>query len=256
MRNLFKALLLVIQISAVSYAADSMPSLAPNFMYKHVSSSHLELESNVIASKTDTKLNESVCDKKPSPCIDNQSLTSGEALAAAFALLQLSPPIETATINIPTAMTLLLTSPNAYLSNMSPIQGEACWLQGSGISQLEPINASSGYVLMRWPARKLGIPKDAKLILRMNSPVITAQYLWSDFNCYGSDIARFLLQQVTNWQYSTRRLIINRSGYREILFPNNLKDAVRHRQVGPILEPYLKQAVPQLYKELKTGEIQ
>ena len=100
--------------------------------------------------------------------------------------------------------------------------------------------------------RKLGIPKDAKLVLQMDTPTIAAQFLWRDLTSYGNDIAQFLLHQVANWSNSSRNLIITRLYYREILFPINLKDAVHHDQIGPILEPYLQQAAPQLLKQLKS----
>jgi hypothetical protein len=266
MRNLLKIFLLGIQIPLVSqvvnkthltpkHLATSKQSVAikcikPKLATDLMVDGYMGPRSKVVTGITDIKLQEITPRKEV--VIAEQNLSAGETIAAAFALLKFPPPFEQATIHIPKNMTLLLTSPNAYFSKMSPLHGQAHWLQGNELSQLEPINAPNGYVVLHWPVRKLGIPKDAKLILQMDSPVIAVQYLWSDFTCYGNDITKFLLHQVGNWHYSSRYLNINRSGYREILFPTNIKDGIHHNQVGPILEPYLKQSVPQLFKKLKS----
>lgn len=189
------------------------------------------------------------------PVVDDERLTPGEALAAVFTLLGLPPSFEQAVINIPKSMTLLLTNPHAYLGKMSPLRGEAQWLQSDGRSQLETINVNNGYIRLQWPMRKLGSPKGAKLILKMDNPTIATQFLWSDLICYGNDITKFLLHQVANWHNSCRHLTINRLHYREILFPTNLKDAIHHNQARLILEPYLQQAAPQLLEQLKSEAI-
>lgn len=252
MRNLL-ILLLMIHIQVAGHTT-MIKNAKPKLTSEFTRGCYMGPKSRIVTGVVDTKLNEIAPDNEIKPCIelpiDKQSLTPGEALAAVFALLKFPPPFEQATIKIPIAMTLLLTHPNAYLGKMSPLHGKARWLQGDGQSQLELINAPNGYACIQWPARELGIPNGAKLVLQMDDPVVAAQYLWSDFTCYGYNIARFLLHQVTNWSNSSRSLIINRSGYREILFPTNLKEAVHHNQVRPILEPYLKEAAPQLLKEL------
>ena len=272
MSNLLKILLIVVQIPIASYAVNKTPHLifnklknaslkATNTVTIEQDGSPLGYESTedyrgphskiVTSTIVDIKLNKITSNKEVIESNSN-NLTIGEATAAGFALLKFPPTFEQATIDIPIVLTILLTSPNAYLGKMSPLRGKAHWLQGDDHFLFETIDAPNGYALLRWPANKLGTPKNAKLILQMDSPVIAVQYLWSDFTCYGNDTTQFLLHQVTNWNYSSRYLAINRSGYREILFPTNIKDGVRHNQVGPILEPYLKQAVPQLFEELKS----
>jgi hypothetical protein len=278
MKKLLNILLFVIQVPLVSHTVNKTSRLVPNYpsavipkvvhakaaaIVKRVKpeltsesiiDNYLGPRSRVVTG--DTKLNETVSCETTKPelqlPINKQNLTTGESVAAAFALIKFPPPFEQATIYIPVTMTLLLTSPNAYLGKMSPLCGKARWLQGDGLSRSESVIAPNGYALLYWPARELGVPTNAKLILQMDSPVIAVKYLWSDFTCYGSDITKFLLHQITNWHYSSRYLNINRSGYREILFPTNIKDGVNHRQVGPILEPYLKQAVPQILRQLKN----
>jgi len=193
MRNLLKVLLLGIQIPVASQITNQLPHLFANGLsgvaskavdYKAVMATkyirtrstpepmredYMGPRSNVVTSIADTKLNETISDKQMNPNLDlpfdSQSLIPGETIAAVFDLLKSPPPFEQATINVPTTMTVLLTSPNAYLGKMSPLHGEVRWLQRDGFLHVELVSTSNGYVVIHWPVRKLGIPQNAKLIL-------------------------------------------------------------------------------------------
>lgn len=187
------------------------------------------------------------------PFATSDRLTPNEAFAACYNLLRLPPPFEEATIRFPTNMAILLVDPHAYQGSMSPFSGVATWSQPDGRTHKEPIASRGGYLVLRWPSKALGSPNPGTLNLRMDRPTLATQFLWSDFTLYGSDIPKLLLQQVPNWDTSPRKLDLVRTGYREALFPPTLQAGIHDPAVGPVLEPLLQQAAPQLLHQLKGG---
>jgi hypothetical protein len=152
-------------------------------------------------------------------------------------------------------MAILLVDPSAYLGHMAPFSGVATWSQVDGRIHTEPFTSRGGYLILRWPSKALGSPNPGSLTLHMNRPTLAVQFLWSDFTLYGADIPKLLLQQVPNWELSTRKLDLTRSGYRESMFPADLQSAIRDPAVSPVLEPLLAKAAPQLLHQLKGGSL-
>ncbi len=172
-------------------------------------------------------------------------------MAATYALMKLSPPFEDATVSLPSNILLLVADAATYAGVMRPISGSVTWAQGNGRQLTENVSSLSGYKVLRWPSRELGHPEGAFALLHFDQPVVTAQWVWPDYALYGPDIPKFLLQQVGTWDTSPRRVRVRRSGYREGLFPRDLKAGLAHPDVRPMLEPLLQRAAPLLLRQIK-----
>jgi hypothetical protein len=185
----------------------------------------------------------------PKPASVN--LSAGESLAACYKLLCLAPPFEEAAVSFSDSILLAIADPSVYFGPMAPISGNAIWIQGNGKTYTEQVTSNSGFRVIRWPSKQLGPPEGSTVALQFHSPVIVARWFWSDYALYGVNMRTFFTQQVANWEHSPRRVFLQRSGYREDLFPTDLTSGLRHPQVGPLLEPQIRKVAPEFL--LKTA---